>query len=202
MSDNLRELLAGLKHGPAEGRVGKPELKELPLRAKLALAARAVSRVHPIYRTAVDDPHGAYLTARVDDAIAFAEAVGNGMSKLPPGADSIEQMAEDAAGRAFPGAGPVAKAAAHLAAAGRAALEGDPEKVWFWCAEALLRAYKVTPLSPAGTGDLIGSPEARAAARADYDRLRGLDLGKPMEVGRPVDVSAGGPLGPLAPSNR
>lgn len=191
MSDDLREQMAAHHHGPAEGRVGKSELRELPMQAMLALAARAVRRVQHLYRTASDDPDRASCTAHVDNAIAFAEAVANGMSKLTPGADLIEQLAEDAAGRAFPGAGPVAKAAAHLAAAGRAALEGDAERTVFQCFEAL-----------SGTRRLIGSPDAQAAARADFDRLRGLDLGNPMEVGKPVDASAGGPLGPIAPSNR
>jgi hypothetical protein len=41
--------------------------------------------------------------------------------------------------------------------------------------------------------------ELDAAARADYDRLRELNLGVYPELGQPIDPMENGPLGPLWP---
>ena len=64
---------------------------------------------------------------------------------------------------------------------------GDAWAAWHTWASA---AYWINPAN---------ARAAAGAARSDFDRLRGLGLGRFAELGAPIDPSENGPLGPLWP---
>jgi hypothetical protein len=156
------------------GPVSKAELQRLPLLAIVALTARAAKRVWAGFDLPGDDPERVAHRSAVDRAIEVAEAVAGGLP-LPPDAQDIAGDASTAA------EGAPATAAAFAAYAADRALSGDPEAV-IDLAVVCLRS--VPP------GDV-------GAVRGDYLNLLDLGLGHFPERGDPVDVSDGGPLGPV-----
>jgi hypothetical protein len=158
-------------------------LRRLPLCAIVALAVRAAKRERAQFDLPGDAPYRAAHMADVDRALRMAMDFASG-GALPAEAYAVVGAALDAARATATGAmSMAARHAAFAAAAAVAAVEDPdsvPEKVAF-CARFR------------GAGG--------AGARADYERLLALSLGKFPELGDPVDASENGPLGPLRLEN-
>ena len=176
------------------------ELKKLPLLAIVAYAVRCARRAQPIFAAI---PNLATHGAAVEQAISFAERFCVGKD-LNAAVDAVERAAERAAdaaavARQFAGgnAAALAAGAAQAAAQATAAVEdswADPNT-----ADRVVRAatYAAGRASRAVAADRCAA--VSAAARADYDRLRSLNLGTYPELGQPIDPTETGPLGPLWP---
>ena len=177
----------------------KDDLKKLPLLAMVAYAVRCARRVQPILDTI---PSFATHGAAVEQAISLAErfCVGKDLNAAVDAAERAAERAADAAAvaRQFAGgnAAALAAGAAQAAAQATAAVEdswADPNS-----ADRVVRAatYAVGRASRAAADRCAA---VSAAARADYDRLRSLNLGTYPDLGQPIDPTETGPLGPLWP---
>lgn len=190
------------------------DLKKLPLRAIVALAARCARRVEPLALLPDDHPEKARSRTAVANAIRLAEDFANGS----PGPSLESAVREVEACRAIvegdfvrASAMGAAVLAAHAAATALRALDlrGQPEE-----------SHVLGPATPGPfphlaevTADLAARDAFTAALEAvgaaghtdhftkgaveDYEKLLRLDLGRYPEAGQPIDPSSRGPLGPL-----
>jgi hypothetical protein len=190
------------------------DLKKLPLRAIVALAARCARRIEERAIPRADNADAKRCRAVVASAISLAEDFANG---LPcPSAESVVTNAEAArsgADRAFE----QEMAMGGIIQTARAA--ANAQHAIDLCAEAA-RSHKggaptVNPIDNLSTlnADLAVRAAFTAAFEAvaaeghtdpfiqaaidDFEKLLRLDLGKYPDAGEPVDPSANGPLGPL-----
>ena len=177
-------------------RVSEEELRQLPLRAVVALAARGARRVQSYFNRHSGYPehedHKTAVDARIKAAEGFAE--GRWDDSAVHRSDPPEGAPGDLSRAVLDRTGDAAAAQAVTAAdqarwAALAAVRRQAEDTVAHAAEAIRSA-----LSASGEG----SPAAAAAA-GDYQKLRGLDLGAFPDFGNPVDLSESGPLGPLWP---
>ena len=180
----------------------REELKQIPLRALVAYAARCAWRLHLVFDARIVDPE---YRANVEQPIQIAERFARG--HIDSG---------DAAWQSAMAAGDAGIAAARtigdgdLEAVANAALEAAKT------AMAALKADLAGKTEDAGYGDAIervvalGSAQAAwaevavwatavAAAWADFHKLLNLNLGAFPELGQAIDPSESGQLGPLWP---
>jgi hypothetical protein len=181
------------------------DLKQLPLQAQVAFAARCARRVQNLAQLPEGHPGRERLQNAVEAALAAAEAYASGSTA--PLADSVVEEVD--ASRVVAGAPRVAEAAATAASeAARAASSAwqltraqTPEKDLPWelkSVEARKFRHAVADVSVELTAlmaftaameaiDAVGyqNEEFVAAVLNDYNRLLGLKLGSPR-----------GPLGP------
>jgi hypothetical protein len=192
------------------------QLKQLPLRAIVAFAARCARRVEVQAQLPEGHPQRESRRAAVEAALLMAEAFASG-SATPP--DESVIVAIDAS-RAIAGGGvPSENAAAAAAEAAHAAAScwhaypqeaegGEPPE------ERTAEAKKFLGALSNVTADLAALNAFTAAANAfvsvgynnedfvqaalnDHARLLSLELGRYPDPGKPIDPTAGGPLGPL-----
>jgi hypothetical protein len=190
------------------------DLKKLPLRAIVALAARCARRIAPLALFPDDRGEAPRLKVAIDNAIQLAERFANG---LPcPNLESIVQEVE--ACQTLAGGEFVRESAVHAivlaaqttATASRAldlrGLPGEPH---------VFAAAKPNPFPHLAdlTADLAARDAFTAAltaadadghsddfvkrAVADYQEMLRLDLGSYPQAGKAIDPSSKGPLGPL-----
>jgi hypothetical protein len=191
------------------------DLKKLPLRAIVALAARCARRVEQQACPRDGHPQEERCRKAVADAIALAEDFARGLpwSSLESVIHEVEAcrafVANDYERESAMGA---AVFAAHAAATASLSMEmrAEPELAHYF------GPLKPTPLSHLAevTADLAARDAFLAASDAigaqghvdgfvqsaidDYKKLLLLNLGRFPEAGGAVDVSSNGPLGPVA----
>jgi hypothetical protein len=191
------------------------DLKELPLRAIVAFAARAARRVEKLALLPDGHPERERVRSAVADAIGLAEDFARDSPGVPlePVIGAVESC-QAAVGEGFAGASALAAAirAAHAAASARHALElrdepGEtrlvsaapppnpfPHLADMTADRAALEAFTAA-VEAAGA---VGHTDAfMNGAITDYEKLRRLDLGQYPQAGQPIDPSPHGPLGPL-----
>jgi hypothetical protein len=179
----------------------KDRLKELPLRAVVAFAARCARRVQPLTSSSPWSRRDA-----VDRALQGAEgfALGGGYraterATLLDAADRADDDYADTTDRAVLAATHAADAAIHAAdAADRAANADATDRAASFAADADALATRAAGF--AANAALAAYDAALAAYDADLDRLAALNLGQPGTLGSAIDPSEEGPLGPLWPN--
>jgi hypothetical protein len=192
-------------------------LKQLPLRAIVAFAARCARRVEDLAQL----PQGHAARERrhtaVAEALRLAEAVARG--DACKSAESIVQAID--ASRQAAGATPrcesaavAAAQAAHAAASALSVIERSvedqemPQSARNVEARRFLASLESTTAELAATSAFTAAAEAFdavglenndfvAASLNDFDHLRRLNLGRFPEPGEPIDPSPSGPLGPI-----
>ncbi len=178
------------------------DLKQIPLRALVAYAARCARRVHILFEGRVVDLE---YRAKVEGPIQIAERFARGDAGTGDDAWRSAMAAGDAAIAAARAAGDadleaVANAALEAAATALAALEADLGRE---TADARYRdaIERVVALGSAQAAWAAVAAWATAidAAWADFDQLLKLHLGSFPELGQPIDPSESGQLGPLWP---
>jgi hypothetical protein len=189
------------------------DLKKLPLRAIVALAARCARRVEPLALLADQHPEKERCRTAVASAIRLAEDVANG---LPcPSLESVIRQVESCRSLTDgdfvrdTALGAVIQAADAAAAAVRAtelseepaekSIAGPPPSNPFprianATADLAARQAFMAALDAVGAA---GHTDAFIkAALEDYQKLLRLDLGTYPQPGTPIDPSSKGPLGP------
>jgi hypothetical protein len=191
-------------------------LKQLPLRAIVAFAARCARRVQALAQLPEGHPERERLQDAVEAALRMAEGFASGSTA--PLADSVVEAVD--ASRHVAGTPLSTKeAAAAVSEAARAAASAwhligsqeaekdKPREMKTAEARKFLGALTVDTADLAalhaftaavGACDAVGyhNEEFVAAALNDYDRLLRLKLGHYPEAGDPIDPSPSGPLGP------
>jgi hypothetical protein len=192
-------------------------LKQLPLRAIVAFAARCARRVEPLAQRQEGDPEREDRGVAIETALRMAEdfAGGADASPLPSVVAAIDGIAADPGGplgsRSASGS---AAAAAHAASSAWHAMgireiecykppEGrtkvDRERIGtlehVTVDLAALDAFTAAVEAYGAVG--YYNEEFVAAALNDYDRLLRMSLGRYPELGEPIDPSPSGPLGRL-----
>jgi hypothetical protein len=190
-------------------------LKQLPLRAIVAFAARCARRVEHLAQLPEGDPERESRQIAIEAALRLAEDFARG-ADTPPDPSVVERI--DAV-RAASG-GPLSSKAATAAAAGASHAAASA-----WHALGTRETDRYEPLggSTADARRFIGALEQMrvdlaaldaftaaveaygavgygnedfvAAALNDYERLLRLKLGSYPEAGEPIDPTPGGPLG-------
>jgi hypothetical protein len=182
------------------------DLKKLPLRAIVALAARCARRVEPQARLPEDHPHKDRCRKAVAEAICLAEDFAKGAPCASPDSAVREVEAcrtdaeDDFVRRSAIGA---AVMAAHAAAAALHALElrGEPPDTHKFGRPqanplpqladitADLAAREAFLAASEAVGALGHTSAFVAAAVEDYQKLLRLDLGSFPDAGKPVELS-------------
>jgi hypothetical protein len=197
-----------------ETRYTADDLKKLPLRAIVALAARCARRVEPLALLPDDHPERENLRAAVAEAIRVAEDFARG--RPCPTVESAVRAIEAGQG-AIQGdlsrenAYAAAVRAAHAAATAMDALAlreapeekrlitGDPPPQPFPHLADLsadLAALGAFTAAMDAARAIASTDDFTRSAAEDYRKLLGLKLGQYPEAGQPIDPSAEGPLGP------
>jgi hypothetical protein len=193
------------------------QLKQLPLRAIVAFAARCARRVEHLARRDLGDAGQGRGPDAVEAAFRMAEDFARGVEGVPdPSVIAAIDALEAASSKSISNWHAVAAAAdvAHAAAvAWRSSktveieeygpVEGVPQGSRKFLGDlgnvtADLAAFEAFTAA-VRANDAVGysNEEFVSAARADYDKLLRLDLGRYPDLGKPIDPSPGGPLGPL-----
>jgi hypothetical protein len=189
------------------------DLKKLPLRAIVALAARCARRVEHLAFPSQEGPEKENCRAVVSEAIRVTEDFARG---LP--CPSLESVIQEATACRQLAEGDLvcqcAMAAVVLAAQSASTAEhaiklrGEPTKdnpfegikTDFYPRTADISAdltAQYTFMAASEAFDAVGHEDNFVkAAIADYEKLRALDLGSFPHEGKPVDLSPTGPLGP------
>lgn len=176
------------------------DLKRLPLLAIVAYAVRCARRALPVVDAV---PSFATHGAAVKQAIFFVErfCAGEDLNVAPDAGERAATAAGRAAAVAQSFAGGPALALAAGAAQAAAQAAAAVEDSWADPASAV-RAVRAATYAAGRAGRAVApdrSAAVNAAARADYDRLLGLNPGTYPELGQPIDPTENGPLGPLWP---
>ena len=192
------------------------DLKQLPLRAIVAFAARCARRVEPLGQLAAGHPQRESRRVAIDNAIRLAEEIARGSScrtvePVIQALDSTQAISGD--GVACECAAAAAAAAVRTAASVWLVLNrGESEQVTKRWANTLEARSYLSHLASL-TAELVAMDAFTAAVEAanaaglddsffagavqDYERLLGLHLGTYPQAGDPVDPAPSGPLGPL-----
>jgi hypothetical protein len=191
-------------------------LKKLPLRAIVALAARCARQVEPLALLPDDHPEAQRCRVAATNAIRLAEGFAKGFpcSSSPSVVQEVETCRAVAEGDFLRASAMGAIAlAARAAATAERALEARVEKE----EPHLFGAPKPNPFPHLGdvSADLAARDAFTAALEAadanghsdafingaveDYEKLLRLNLGNYPEAGKPIDPSGDGPLGPREP---
>jgi hypothetical protein len=192
------------------------DLKKLPLRAIVALAARCARRVERVALLPEDHPEAARCRAAVSGALRLADDFARG--RPCPSLESVVREIE--ACRAL-GEGKFV----HDSAMGAVVLAVHAAATAIHAVDLGSEPAEAHPFGPAKpnpfphlvevTADLAARDAFTAALEADgaightdhfikgavgdYQGLLRLDLGSYPQVGKPIDPSPNGPLGPLGP---
>jgi mannitol/fructose-specific phosphotransferase system IIA component (Ntr-type) len=176
------------------------ELKQLPLRALVALAARCARRVQPFFTLPDDHPEKQRYVAAVERAIRTAEEFARG---IPVAAPDAARAASNYRGFAATAASAAAWAAEVASKASDAEAASDAVQAVGCASGAAWDAARAVWDAARAAGNATDAYHAwftaAAASRSDLSQLRGLGLGRFSELGEPLDPSADGPLGPLWP---
>ncbi|HEY2157632.1 MAG TPA: hypothetical protein VGH33_18530 [Isosphaeraceae bacterium] len=192
-------------------------LKQLPLRAIVAFAARCARRIEPLAQRPEGDPERESRGVAIEAALRMAEdfAGGTGAAPDPSVVEAIDAIAAAPGGSlGSRGAAAAATWAAHAAVSAwhvmgsrEAEKEEPPEEKTAEARKFLGALAHVTAdlaaldafTAAVDAYDAIGyrNEEFVAAALNDYDRLLRLKLGRYPEPGEPIDPSPDGPLGRL-----
>jgi hypothetical protein len=174
------------------------DLKQLPLRALVAYAARCARRVQSQYKLPDGHPEAADCQAAIDGAIRVAEQFASGEE---PSSEAVAQ-AEEAAVRAIlvvSGEENGNSASAYAANAAYAAIDAATAGLAaLGAADPLANAEKVADAAAIAfdAASAIRDDVVRPA-NLDWEMLRRMHLGKFPGIGEPVNPSEGGILGPL-----
>lgn len=192
-------------------------LKQLPLRAMVAFAARCARRVEPLAQLPEGDPGRESRRAALDAALRLAEEFAAG-AETPPDPSVVAGLDAILASPGDPitsrDATASASAAAHAAASAWRAVgvqEIEHFKEFGWRPPEdveLLDTLKDVSIEIAALDAYTAAEAALDAvgyrnedfvtdAITDYNRLLRLNLGRYPNVGVPTDPSPAGPLGPL-----
>lgn len=176
------------------------DLKQLPLRAILALASRTVRRIQPQYALKEDHPESETCLHAVGMAVFLAEEVARGnevdletVSRCEEETVRALLLAQEGAAKDKTSAF-VANAAYAVINATKSVLEGQHEPESASKAEECMDSARACATA-AGAID----PEGQQAALLDWETLHGLSLGTFPELGEPVDPGETGVLGPVRP---
>jgi hypothetical protein len=198
-----------------ETRYTADDLKKLPLRAIVALAARCARRVEPLTLLPDDRPEKENLRSAVAEAIRVAEDFARG--RPCPTIETAVRAIEAGQGAvqgdlSRENAYAAAVRAAHAAATAMdaLALRAEPEEKRLITGDPPPQPFPHLADLSADMAALGAFTAAMDAARAiastddftrsaaeDYRKLLGLELGQYPEAGQPIDPSPEGPLGPL-----
>lgn len=172
------------------------DLKQLPLGAIVAYAARSARRVQPLYACAGDTAEMAKHRAAVEGAIALAEAFCHSHEVTASAYGAAYAAREAATGER---ASAAARAASGAARAAAYAFDLPKSAVYDHAVYASRVAAEAADAADAAARAAAAEGQAaiEAAARADFDRLRQLNSGTYPQLGYPLDPSEQGPLGPL-----
>jgi hypothetical protein len=180
----------------------KEELKQIPLRALVAYAARCARRLHFLFDARIVDPE---YRANVEQPIQIAERFARGDVDCGDAAWQSAMAAGDAAIAAARANGDgdleaVANASLKAARTALAALEADlaGKTEHSGYADAIETVVALGSAQAAWAAVAVWAT-AVAAAWADYEKLLDLNLGAFPELGQPIDPSESGHLGPLWP---
>jgi hypothetical protein len=183
---------------PSPAGVSLGDLGSLTLRGNVAFAVRCARRIRPMFRLPADAAAHDARVAAVDAALQVAEDYVRGEEVSAGLVQGVAAAAYEVAEDVHDVAGYAGYAAAHAAravfGATRASQNTDATIV-----EVIASTFGASRVLLAN----CGSADTRlvlAALRADFDALLGLQLGRPGEAGKPVDVSEAGPLGILWPA--
>jgi hypothetical protein len=171
------------------------QLEQLPLRAIVAVAARCVRRVQRLVAQSVIDPvakHAVERAIQSAEAVTMLDSPGLAEAVGRAGFELTTHYAREDTGRvatAIRAAATVAHAAYFAAAAADERGYGG---------YASWHASRAVGLAAAADDD---KALAFAAAAVDIQKLLELKLGGHWELGRPIDPSENGPLGPLWPES-
>ncbi len=173
------------------------EVAQLPLRAAVAFAARCARRMQPsCQRIPADTPERKAQLEAIEAAIRLAEECARA---VPGDADAAEAVAAEtfnigeAVGQ-FANYAPYC--ASHAARAAHWAYAPDLDQNYTEVIACTYGASRVVQTN----ADMLLKDMIVAALRADYERLVSLGLGQQAEIGKPIDPSETGPLGPLWPA--
>lgn len=189
------------------------DLKKLPLRGIVALAARCARRVEPLALPTPEHPDREAVRAAVADAIRLAEDFAAGR-ECAEGASIVAEI--ERCQKALVGdltrdnalAAIVRAAHAAVTAADALGMETAPPEPHLFrapshplahLAEVTAELATIEALTAAReAGTAVGYAD-RIVERAigDYNRLLSLNMGIYPAAGRPIDVSPNGPLGQL-----
>jgi hypothetical protein len=194
--------------------ISTEDLKKLPLRAIVALAARCARRVEPLSILPEGHPHLDRSRTAIDGAIRLAEdfAKGSSCRAVPSVVRDVEACRAIAQGDYVRETAVAAVVfSAHAAAAaleslglrdepGEASLMGTPPPSPFphlagVAADLAARDAFTAAVDAAGAAGHTDT--FTKAAVQDYQALLRLDLGSYPEAGQPIDPSPSGPLGEL-----
>jgi hypothetical protein len=193
------------------------DLKKLPLRAMIAMAARCARRVEHLAQLPEGHPGKGERRVAIDAALRLAEDVARG--EACPAAESVVQ-AIDVSRQAACIAPSCVSAAAAAAQAARAAVsvlsiidravedQDMPQSARTDEAQKFLRLLEQTSVDVIALSAYTAAVEAFDAVGLenkdfvdaslnDYDRLCRLNLGAYPQPGEPIDPSPSGPLGAL-----
>jgi hypothetical protein len=190
------------------------QLKELPLRAIVAFAARCARRVEPLAQLPEGNAQRESRREAVEAAIRMAESFARG-TDAPPDESVVAAIdaSREAGGETanVDAVSAIAQAAHAAASAAHARPQAEENRT---PGERTFEAGRSLGALTHVTADLAAMNAYTAAAAAflsvgyrnedfvdsalrDYHKLVRLELGRYPELGAPVDPSPGGPLGPL-----
>jgi PTS system nitrogen regulatory IIA component len=182
------------------------ELKQLPLRAVVALAARCARRVQPFFKLPDDHPEKQRHVAAVERAIRTAEEFVRGIPVAAPDAAASAARSASLAYSAARVASLALWAAEAASKASDAEAASDAVQAAGRASGAVWDAAKAAGNAARAAGDAANAYNAwftaAAASRSDFSQLCGLGLGRFPELGEPFDPSENGPLGPLWPEEK
>lgn len=176
------------------------DLRQLPLRALLAYAARCAHRVSPLFSKHLESPEAAICGQAIAAAITLCEDFAADRDVDPVLVASAEEATVRALMLAGESAGTdnVAAYAANAAYAAinatRVLLEACASDVPEEAAEAVVEAVGI-----ARDAAISADERVAAAAQQDQEILRQLFLGRFPDLGDAIDPAESGLLGPLFP---
>ena len=190
------------------------QLKELPLRAIVAFAARCARRVEPLAQLPDGNAQRETRRKAVEAALRMADSFARG-TDAPPDESVVATIDanREAGGETanVDAVSAIAQAAHAAASAAHARSQAEENRT---PGEHTFEAGRSLGALTHVTADIAAMNAYTAAAAAflsvgyrnedfvdsalrDYDKLLRLKLGRYPELGAPVDPSPGGPLGPL-----
>jgi hypothetical protein len=191
------------------------DLKQLPLRAIAAFAARCARRVEHLALLPDDHPDAAGYRAVVSGAIGLAEDFARGLpctsrEAAVRAAEAAREAAQGDVARQDAVAAVVQAAYSAVTALDAIEARSDPGEAHLLgpptATPAATHLAQVTAdlaalnayTSAVDAADAAGHSEEFIASKIrDYQKLLRLELGTFPEAGKPVDPSPDGPLGPL-----
>jgi hypothetical protein len=182
---------------------GAAELQQLPLRALIALTARAAKRGTAKYGIAPDHAEAEKCRQAIRDAVRLATEFASGTDPSPADVSAVENAVVQAVlgARQLADVNPIAAFAANAAYAAINATslalacvgQEDAKSTAEQCAEVAKAAVDAA---------VAADKTIRAAVTRDWETLRQLGLGRFPAIGKPVDPDVFGPLGPLYQDKR